>query len=118
VAGAKAILVLGHTKCGAVKGACDGVELGNLTSLLQKIRTAVDMEHATTDNRTSSNAAFVERVAQLNLDNVQREILDGSPLLAEMVANGEIAIVGAMYDVDSGSVRFSESAALAGSTAA
>jgi carbonic anhydrase len=76
------------------------------------------MEHATTDNRTSSNAAFVERVAQLNLDNVQREILDGSPLLAEMVANGEIAIVGAMYDVDSGSVRFSESAALAGSTAA
>lgn len=108
VAGAKVVVVLGHTKCGAVKGACDGVELGNLTGLLQKIQKAVAMETMTTDDRSSKNSVFVERVAALNLVNVQREILEGSPLLAGMLENGEIGLVTAMYDVESGSVKFSE----------
>ncbi len=111
VAGAKVVVVLGHTKCGAVKGACDGVELGNLTGLLQKIQKAVAMETMTTDDRSSKNSVFVERVATLNLVNVQREILEGSPLLAGMIENGEIGLVTAMYDVESGSVKFSESVA-------
>lgn len=115
VAGAKAIVVLGHTKCGAVKGACDGVELGNLTGLLAKIRESVDLEQEITSNRTSKNPEFVERVAQINVVHVQHEIIDGSPLLAEMIESGQIAIVSAMYDVESGAVRFYDSTLLEGS---
>lgn len=116
VAGAKAIVVLGHTKCGAVKGACDHVELGNLTGLLSKIRVAVDLERTTTHNRTSKNAEFVERVAQLNVVHVQQEILDASPLLKEMIAKSEIAMVSAMYDVESGAVQMYDNTLLFGST--
>ncbi|MCA0376673.1 MAG: carbonic anhydrase [Gemmatimonadetes bacterium] len=117
VAGAKAIVVLGHTRCGAVKGACDGVELGNLTGLLAKIRTAVDLEQITSVDRTSKNSDFVERVAQLNVVHVEQEILDWSPLLAGMVRRGELGIVSAMYDVESGAVRFYDTTMLVGSTA-
>ncbi len=106
VAGAKAIVVLGHTRCGAVKGACDGVRLGNLTSLLEKIEEAVELETETLNERNSSNSEFVERVAELNVMLVKRQIMEWSPLLAEMVANSEIAIVGGMYDVESGAVSF------------
>jgi len=106
VAGAKAIVVLGHTRCGAVKGACDGVRLGNLTSLLEKIEEAVELETETLTDRNSKNTEFVERVAELNVMLVKRQIMEWSPLLAEMVANSEIAIVGGMYDVESGAVSF------------
>lgn len=115
VAGAKAIVVLGHTKCGAVKGACDGVQLGNLTGLLAKIRESVDLEQEITANRTSKNPEFVERVAQINVVHVQHQIIDESPLLAEMIEAGDIAIVSAMYDVESGAVRFYDSTLLDGS---
>ncbi len=67
VAGAKIIVVLGHSKCGAVKGACDHVEMGNLTALLTKIRPAVDDEETTTENRNSGNDDFVEKVAIINV---------------------------------------------------
>jgi carbonic anhydrase len=108
VAGSKFVVVLGHTKCGAIKGACDHVRLGNLTSLIEAIEPAVDAEHYTKENRTSSNPEFVENVASINVRRTVEEILERSPILKEMVDNGEIGIVGAMYDVTSGLVEFYE----------
>lgn len=107
-AGSKLIVVLGHTKCGAVKGACDGVELGNLTTLLSKIKPAVEAEKEITDNRSSSNPEFVELVSKINVQRTVNEILEKSPVLNEMVQNGEIAIVGGMYDIGTGEVEFYE----------
>ena len=108
VAGAKVIVVLGHTKCGAIKGACDNVELGNLTSLISKIKPAVDQEMTTTKNRDSSNSTFVENVAELNVSLSVKNILLKSPILAEMVKNDEIEIVGGVHDISSGEVKFFE----------
>ena len=108
VAGAKAIVVLGHKKCGAIKGACDNVALGNLTGLIEKIKPAVDQETTTTENRTSSNAKFVENVAELNVSLSVKNILLKSPIIAEMVKNEEITIVGGVHDISSGEVKFFE----------
>lgn len=117
VAGAKAIVVLGHTKCGAVKGACDGVQLGNLTTLLDKIQLAIDLETETYADRSSNNSVFVERVAELNVMLVKRQIMERSPLLSEMIAQSEVALVGGMYDVDSGAVTFYHERMLLGAAA-
>lgn len=106
VAGSKAVVVLGHTKCGAVKGACDGVELGNLTSMLANLKPAVDSVTDITDDRTSGNAAFVQRVVEANVGLTVQDVRNQSPILKEMEDNGEIAIVGAIYDVDTGKVVF------------
>lgn len=114
VAGAKAVVVLGHSKCGAVKGACDGVEMGNLSGLLHKIREAIVLEKETTGDRTSSNAEFVERVAQLNVMLVKQQIIAQSSVLAKMIDEGELALVGAMYDVDTGAVEFYDDRMLLG----
>lgn len=107
VAGAKLIVILGHTSCGAVKGACDQVAMGNLTGLLKKIRPAVD---ATADvhghDRSSHNHAFVNAVAEKNVHLTVQNLLDQSPVLREMVAKNEIKVVGAMLDVKSGEVTF------------
>ena len=108
VAGAKIIVVLGHTKCGAVKGACDNVTLGNLTGLIEKIKPAVDQEMSTTNNRNSSNSTFVENVAELNVSLSVKNILLKSPIIAEMVKNEEITIVGGVHDISSGEVKFFE----------
>jgi carbonic anhydrase len=108
VAGAKIIVVLGHTKCGAVKGACDNVTLGNLTSLISKIKPAVDQESVTTENRNSSNGIFVENVAELNVSLSVKNILLKSPIIAEMVKNGDIGIVGGIHDITTGEVKFFE----------
>lgn len=116
VAGAKAIVVLGHSKCGAVKGACDGVRLGNLSGLLQKIEGAIALETETTSDRTAKNDSFVERVAELNVLLVKSQIMQRSPLLAQMVRDSELAIAGGMYDVESGAVQFYDSRILLGAS--
>ncbi len=106
VAGAKIIVVLGHTKCGAVKGACDNVQLGNLTGLISKIKPAVEQEMTTKENRTSANSEFVENVAELNVQLSVRNILLNSPIIAEMVKNDEISIVGGVHEIATGEVKF------------
>ena len=108
VAGAKIIVVLGHTKCGAVKGACDNVALGNLTGLIAKIKPAVDQESVTAENRNSSNGVFVENVAELNVSLSVKNILLKSPIIADMVKNGDIGIVGGIHDIATGEVNFFE----------
>ena len=108
VAGAKIIAVLGHTKCGAVKGACDHVEMGNLTALLSKIQPAVYDEKTETQNRNSSNSEFVEKVAAINVKRTVHAILERSPILKEMLANGEIKLVGGVHEIATGEVTFYE----------
>lgn len=103
VAGAKAIVVLGHTECGAVKGAIDQVELGNLTAMLQRIEPAVQAVGPIA-NRTASDKELVQRVADANVTLTVAEILAQSEVLAGMVAAGELVIVGAMHDVASGQI--------------
>jgi carbonic anhydrase len=104
VAGSKFIVVLGHTKCGAVKGACDHVEMGNLTALLSKLRPAVDDETVTKTERNSANSEFVENVANINVHRTVNAIMERSHILHEMIAKGEIGICGAMYNVETGVV--------------
>ncbi len=106
IAGAKAAVVLGHSKCGAIKGACDNVEMGNLTALLTKIRPAVDDELIIKENRNSSNAEFVEKVAVINVKRTVKAIMERSPILNEMIKTGELDLIGAMYDVETGVVTF------------
>lgn len=106
VAGAKIIVVLGHTKCGAVKGACDHVEMGNLTALLTKIRPAVDDETQTKENRNSDNPVFVENVATINVKRTVKAIMERSPILKEMILSGQIAIIGGTHDISTGEVTF------------
>jgi len=106
VAGAKMIVVLGHTKCGAVKGACDNVEMGNLTKLIQKIRPAVDGETTVKENRNAKNDEFVEKVSALNVKNTVRGIIEKSTILSEMISSGNIGIVGATHDITTGHVHF------------
>lgn len=115
VAGAKAIVVLGHTKCGAIMGACDGVKMGNLTGLLQKVDEAIALETETTVDRTSKNPQFVQRVAEHNVLLVKRQVMERSPVLAAMISQSALALVGGMYDVDSGAVEFYDSRMLLGS---
>ncbi len=109
LANSKLIVVLGHSKCGAIKGACDDAKLGNLTAMLSKIMPAVDAVKEPAENRNSSNSEFVEKVSHTNVDLTIKNIKKQSPVLKEMLDNGEIAIVGAMYDVENGAVTFMES---------
>ena len=106
VAGSKLIVVLGHSKCGAVKGACDHVEMGNLTELLSKIQPAVYEEKITTSERSSKNSEFVENVAEINVKRSVKNIIERSFVLEQMLENGQIGIVGAMHDIETGVVTF------------
>ena len=106
VAGSKLIVVLGHSKCGAVKGACDHVEMGNLTELLSKIQPAVYQEKETKENRNASNPVFVENVAEINVKRNVKNIIERSFILEQMIENGEIGIVGAMHNIETGEVTF------------
>lgn len=108
VAGSKVILVLGHTSCGAVKGACDDVSLGNLTGLLANIKPSVEAITDVQGERNSSNPEYVQKVADKNVELAVQGILEGSEVLREMSENGEILIAGAMYDVSTGKVTFYE----------
>jgi carbonic anhydrase len=106
VVGCKLIMVLGHSKCGAIKGACDHVQLGHLSKLLAKIEPAVQQENETHENRTSGNAAFVENVAEINVRKSIDEVIKSSEIINELVTNGKLGIIGAMYDVATGTVQF------------
>jgi carbonic anhydrase len=110
LAGTKLIVVLGHTACGAVKGACDDAKLGNLTAMLAKIKPAVNAVAEPQDQslRNSGNVEFVNNVAEKNVHLTIDRILKESDVLAEMQQHGEIKIVGAMYDINSGAVTFYE----------
>ena len=106
VAGSKLIVVLGHSKCGAVKGACDHVEMGNLTELLSKIQPAVYQENNTKTDRNSKNSPFVENVAKINVKRNVKNIIERSFILEQMVENGEIGVIGAMHNIETGKVTF------------
>ena len=108
LAGTKIILVLGHTACGAVKGACDHAELGNLTAMLANLTPAVDAvtEPAEASQRTSANSDFVNAVGTKNVSLTIERIRKESLVLAELEAKGAIQIVGGMYDIATGKVNF------------
>lgn len=110
LAGTKLIVVLGHTACGAVKGACDDAKLGNLTSMLAKIKPAVEAVKEPQDAslRNSSNSGFVDTVSAKNVQLSIDRIIKESDVLSDMQNNGEIRIVGAMYDINTGTVNFYE----------
>lgn len=112
VAGSKLLVVLGHTKCGAIYGACNHVELGNLTTLLQKVKPAIDGEKDTPqEERTGSNGKFVYNVTVNNVHFTLDRIRKESQILADMENNGEIKMVGGLYDVETGVVTFYDDAA-------
>jgi carbonic anhydrase len=105
VAGAKVVLVLGHTSCGAIKGAIDNVKLGNLTGLLDKIRPAVEATTYTGD-RTTKNLAFVDAVARKNVELTMAQISEKSPVLKELQSSHALLITGAMYNIETAAVEF------------
>jgi carbonic anhydrase len=106
IAGAKLIVVLGHTECGAIKGACDNLDIGNLGKLFDKIKPAIEAEYATRSERNSNNALFVKNVTRLNVHHNIFHITDNSNILADMINNGEVGIIGGMYDIKTGEVKF------------
>lgn len=108
VAGSKLIVVLGHTSCGAVKGACDHVELGYLTKMLDNIQPAINAVKRDYSDKSSANKEFVQEVAINNVNLTVKAITEKSSVLKEMVDNNEIKIIGAMYDVSTGAVDFME----------
>lgn len=108
VSGARLILVLGHEYCGAVQGAVDSVQLGNITAMLEKIKPAVDSFPDYSGEKASSNTEFVHMVAKKNVQLSVAGIRQGSPILREMETAGEIMITGAMYDMETGQVDFIE----------
>lgn len=105
VAGSRLIVVLGHTNCGAIKGACDGVKMGNLTTLLEKFSPAVAAV-STTGERNSKNHQFVDDVTEMNVQLVIKNIRENSPILKDLEDSGKIRIVGALYDTASGKVSW------------
>ena len=112
VVGTKVLLVLGHTKCGAIVGACNHVEMGNLTTLLNKIQPAIFSEKKTKENRNGSNSDFVNNVTELNVHLTIERVRRESPIIAEMEELGQIKIVGGLYDVETGEVSFYEEFAI------
>jgi carbonic anhydrase len=104
--GSKLVMVLGHSKCGAITGACNHVEMGNLTTLLSKIKPAIEHETATAENRTGSNTTFVQNVTELNVRLTLDRVRNESAILAEMEKNGEIKMISGLYDIESGEVNF------------
>lgn len=107
-AGSKLIVVLGHTNCGAIKGACDNTELGHLTQLLDKIKPAIQQEKTFKENRNGNNLAYVNEVAKINIYNSIQTILNKSSIIRELNEQKAIKIIGGLYDVSSGEVSFFE----------
>jgi carbonic anhydrase len=114
VSGSKLLVVLGHSSCGAIKGACDHVEMGNLTDLLAKLQPAVYQERTFLEpsERTAKNKAFVENVARLNVVRSVRAVVERSFILEQLVEEGKIAVVGGMHNLETGVVDFYEDASV------
>lgn len=110
VAGSKLLVVLGHSRCGAIKGACDHVEMGNLTELLAKLQPAIYQERTFLDaaQRTSDNKEFVESVARINVHRSVKAVVERSFILEQLVEDQKIGVVGAMHHLDTGLVDFYE----------
>ncbi len=106
LAGSKIIAVIGHTRCGAITGACNQVQLGHLTTLLEKVQPAIDAETTTQENRTGSNTDFVINVTELNIRHAIERIRQESPIIREMEQDGKIRVVGGLYEVETGRVTF------------
>ena len=106
VAGAKVIIVLGHTDCGAVKSACDNVKLGNITYVMDEIKPAVDSVKGIPGERNSANKDFVKDVTKKNVQLTMKKILEDSEILSELAKEGKVKIIGAVYDVKTGKVEF------------
>lgn len=106
IAGAKIIVVLGHSKCGAIRGACDNVAMGNLTALLSKIQPAIRDEKTILENRTSENSDFVEKVTQINVRKTVDGILQRSSILKELIDQGKCGIISGNHDITTGKVSF------------
>lgn len=106
ISGSKLIVVLGHTKCGAIEGACNNIVSGHITGLLNKIKPAIELETDTNCERNGTNKPFVTRVATNNVQLTVKSIREQSSLLADLEASGKIKIVGGLYDLDTGKVNF------------
>ena len=106
IVGTKIILVLGHTKCGAIVGACNHLEMGNITTLLNKVQPAIFSEKETLENRTGSSETFVANVTNINVKLTIDRIRGESPIIAELGQTVQIKIVGGIYEVESGKVTY------------
>ncbi|MCE0723028.1 MULTISPECIES: bifunctional SulP family inorganic anion transporter/carbonic anhydrase [Legionella] len=106
VIGVKLIIILGHTRCGAIQSACDGVEKGHITELLNKIKPAINAESETEASRNSKNPLFMNNVTELNVANTMQKIYERSSILHEMIEQNDISMVGAVYNVQTGKVHF------------
>ena len=106
VAGAKLIAVIGHSHCGAVKGACSGAQLGHLTELLEKIQPSVAEAKQKLPGVAATDGKFIEEVAELNVHHVLQQIREQSSVLRELIDSGQVGLVGGIYDLNSGKVQF------------
>jgi carbonic anhydrase len=114
IAGSRLLVVLGHTNCGAIKGACDGVQMGNLSTLLNKIQPSVYFERTVREGRTSKNSEFVERVSRIQVYRSVESVIEQSLVLRELIEKGELGLIGGSYSVDSGEVDFYEDTYMCG----
>ena len=109
VVGTKIVVVLGHTQCGAIKGACDDVHLGSLTQLLDKVKPAINMDTVTpVEQRNGKNTEFVNRVTELNVHHVMKQIKEQSSIVSELISQNKIKVVGGIYHLETGEVKFFE----------
>ncbi|MCC7028226.1 MAG: carbonic anhydrase [Saprospiraceae bacterium] len=108
IMGTKIILVLGHTRCGAIVGACDNIKFGKLTTLLDKVQPAIALESKTISNRNGNNEQFVNNVTEINVHLIMQKIQDDSDIIRELLEQGQLKIVGGVYDVETGKVAFFE----------
>jgi carbonic anhydrase len=102
----KLILVMGHTSCGAIKGACDGLRMENLNDIFNHIQPSIDGELTTLHSRNSQNKEFVNNVARMNVQHAIGTIIQKSTIISSLLQNGDIGLTGAIYDVENGQVEF------------
>ncbi len=108
IAGSKLVVVLGHTNCGAIEGACNNIVMGNITALLNKIKPAIEVETLTTNERNGNNKSFVQNVTKNNVSITVQKIKEQSSILNEMEQSNQIKIIGGLHDIDTGQVIFFE----------